>query len=88
MSTAPPTHSRPQRGDELELTIDTLAFGVMALIVKLTRAAMVTVLEQDYIAFAQARAIGRPAGVDAAKRQVKRLGRTTEVATPDSIPRR
>src|ERR1700744_697569 len=27
MSTAPPTHSRPQRGDELELTIDTLAFG-------------------------------------------------------------
>src|ERR1700759_2594880 len=27
MSTAPPTHSRPQRGDELELTIDALAFG-------------------------------------------------------------
>src|ERR1700729_124394 len=27
MSTAPPTHPRPQRGDELELTIDTLAFG-------------------------------------------------------------
>ena len=27
MSTAPPTQSRPQRGDELELTIDTLAFG-------------------------------------------------------------
>src|ERR1700749_4275637 len=27
MSTAPPTQSRPQRGDELELTIDSLAFG-------------------------------------------------------------
>jgi 23S rRNA (uracil1939-C5)-methyltransferase len=27
MSTAPPTNPRPQRGDELELTIDTLAFG-------------------------------------------------------------
>src|ERR1700742_2750111 len=27
MSTAPPTQTRPQRGDELELTIDTLAFG-------------------------------------------------------------
>src|ERR1700749_4441434 len=27
MPTAPPTHPRPQRGDELELTIDTLAFG-------------------------------------------------------------
>jgi 23S rRNA (uracil1939-C5)-methyltransferase len=27
MSTAPPTQSRPQRGDELELTIDALAFG-------------------------------------------------------------
>src|ERR1700729_4179097 len=27
MSTAPPTHPRPQRGDELELTIDALAFG-------------------------------------------------------------
>ncbi len=30
----------------------------MALIVKLTRAAMITVLEQDYIAFAQARGVG------------------------------
>jgi 23S rRNA (uracil1939-C5)-methyltransferase len=27
MSTAPPTQPRPQRGDELDLTIDTLAFG-------------------------------------------------------------
>ena len=27
MSTAPPTQPKPQRGDELELTIDTLAFG-------------------------------------------------------------
>jgi 23S rRNA (uracil1939-C5)-methyltransferase len=27
MSTAPPTQPRPQRGDELELTIDTLAYG-------------------------------------------------------------
>ena len=27
MSTAPPTQPRPQRGDELELTIDSLAFG-------------------------------------------------------------
>ena len=27
MSTAPPSPARPQRGDELELTIDTLAFG-------------------------------------------------------------
>ena len=27
MSTAPPTQPRPQRGDELELTIDALAFG-------------------------------------------------------------
>ena len=27
MSTAPPTHPKPQRGDELELTIDALAFG-------------------------------------------------------------
>jgi 23S rRNA (uracil1939-C5)-methyltransferase len=27
MSTAPPTQTRPQRGDELELTIDALAFG-------------------------------------------------------------
>src|SRR3984957_9864287 len=27
MSTAQPTHPRPQRGDERELTIDTLAFG-------------------------------------------------------------
>jgi 23S rRNA (uracil1939-C5)-methyltransferase len=27
MSTAPTTQTRPQRGDELELTIDTLAFG-------------------------------------------------------------
>src|ERR1700743_3704178 len=27
MCTAPPTHPQPQRGDELELTIDTLAFG-------------------------------------------------------------
>lgn len=42
----------------LTLPAFALAFGVMALIVKLTRAAMVTVLEQDYIAFAQARGVG------------------------------
>jgi len=27
MPTAPPTQPRPQRGDELELTVDALAFG-------------------------------------------------------------
>src|ERR1700692_2929940 len=27
MSTSPTSHTRPQRGDELELTIDALAFG-------------------------------------------------------------
>ena len=42
----------------LTLPAFALAFGVMALIVKLTRAAMITVLEQDYIAFAQARGVG------------------------------
>jgi peptide/nickel transport system permease protein len=42
----------------LTLPAFALAFGVMALIVKLTRAAMVTVLEQDYIAFAHARGVG------------------------------
>jgi peptide/nickel transport system permease protein len=41
----------------LTLPAFALAFGVMALIVKLTRAAMVTVLEQDYIAFAKARGV-------------------------------
>jgi peptide/nickel transport system permease protein len=42
----------------LTLPAFALAFGVMALIVKLTRASMITVLEQDYIAFAQARGVG------------------------------
>jgi peptide/nickel transport system permease protein len=42
----------------LTLPAFALAFGVMALILKLTRASMVTVLEQDYIAFAQARGVG------------------------------
>jgi len=42
----------------LTLPAFALAFGVMALIVKLTRAAMITALEQDYIAFAQARGVG------------------------------
>jgi len=42
----------------LTLPAFALAFGVMALIVKLTRAAMIIVLEQDYIAFAQARGVG------------------------------
>ena len=42
----------------LTLPAFALAFGVMALILKLTRAAMITVLEQDYIAFAQARGVG------------------------------
>jgi peptide/nickel transport system permease protein len=41
----------------LTLPAIALAFGVMALILKLTRAAMVTVLEQDYIAFARARGV-------------------------------
>jgi peptide/nickel transport system permease protein len=41
----------------LTLPAVALAFGVMALLVKLTRAAMVTVLEQDYIAFAHARGV-------------------------------
>lgn len=41
----------------LTLPAFALAFGVMALILKLTRAAMVTVLEQDYIAFAHARGV-------------------------------
>ena len=43
----------------LTLPAFALAFGVTALIVKLTRAAMVTVLEQDYIAFAKARGVPR-----------------------------
>jgi peptide/nickel transport system permease protein len=42
----------------LTLPAFALAFGVMALILKLTRASMITVLEQDYIAFAQARGVG------------------------------
>jgi len=41
----------------LTLPAFALAIGVMALILKLTRAAMVTVLEQDYIAFAQSRGV-------------------------------
>lgn len=48
----------PDRLWHLTLPAFALAFGVMALIVKLTRAAMITVLEQDYIAFAQARGVG------------------------------
>jgi peptide/nickel transport system permease protein len=43
----------------LTLPAFALAFGVTALIVKLTRAAMITVLEQDYIAFARARGVPR-----------------------------
>jgi len=48
----------PDRLWHLTLPAFALAFGVMALIVKLTRAAMITALEQDYIAFAQARGVG------------------------------
>jgi peptide/nickel transport system permease protein len=35
------------------------ALGALALVVKLTRAAMIDALEQDYIAFARARGVGR-----------------------------
>lgn len=34
-----------------------LAFGLMAVVVKLTRAALITELEQDYVAFARARGV-------------------------------
>jgi peptide/nickel transport system permease protein len=43
----------------LALPAVTLALGVMALIVKLTRAAMIDVLEQDYVSFARARGVPR-----------------------------
>lgn len=41
----------------LTLPAVALAFGLMAVVVKLTRAALITELEQDYVAFARARGV-------------------------------
>jgi len=38
----------------------TLAFGMLSLIVKVTRAAMIDTLQQDYYAFARARGVAKP----------------------------